>query len=206
MLEEKVAKVREWLGSGAINVFGLPMSGKDTVGARLAEVLGGRLLSSGEILREVEANTGEFLTKDGALTPTDRFADIVLPYFYRDELVEQPLVLSSVGRWSGEEGAVTEAAEKSGHPMKAVLLLDVSEADVWERWEMAQILADRAGRADDADRAIFEKRLAEFREKTGPVILHYEKTGLLVHVRADGNRDEVFAAAIGALAEKAFRA
>jgi len=199
MQVEKLAVIAKWLGGGSVNVFGLPMSGKDTVGERLAGALHGRFLSSGAILRErqvKEADTGE-------LVPTDLFREVVLPYFYREELAGTPLMLSSVGRWSGEEDDVMRVAELCDHPLRAVLLLDVSEADVWERWEVAQILADRGGRADDGSREIFARRLAEFREKTAPVILHYERLGLLEHVRADGSRDEVFGNAVEALLRKA---
>ena len=35
-LIDKLAKIKAWLGTGSLNVFGLPMSGKDTVGERLA--------------------------------------------------------------------------------------------------------------------------------------------------------------------------
>lgn len=202
-MKEKVVIIREWLGSGAVNVFGLPMSGKDTVGVRLADELGAKFLSSGDMLRKVEAETGEILTKDGLLSPTDRFREVVLPYFYREDLRGEPLVLSSVGRWSGEEGPVMEALSESGHPVKAAVLLQVSEDDVWQRWEAAKILADRDGRDDDGAREIFEKRLVEFAEKTGPVLEKYKELGLLLEVRADGSRDEVFEAVVDALLNRA---
>ena len=40
-MEEKFEKIKEWLGTASVNIFGLPMSGKDTVGMRLAEKLDG---------------------------------------------------------------------------------------------------------------------------------------------------------------------
>lgn len=202
MVGEEVARIREWLGSGAVNIFGLPMSGKDTLGTRLAETLGAKLLGSGDILRQREAETGEDLTKNGDLTSQDKFREIVLPYFYRGEFAGVPLVLSMIGRWSGEEEDTMDALVKSGHPTRAVLLMDVSEADVRARWEAARILDDRGVRADDVDGATFDRRLAEFREKVAPVIMHYERLGLLVHVRADGTRDETFARAIEGLLKK----
>ena len=51
----KVSNIKKWLGTGSINIFGLPMSGKDTVGKRLAELIGGEFLSSGDIIRDYEA-------------------------------------------------------------------------------------------------------------------------------------------------------
>lgn len=191
-LDEKLAFLKTWLGTGSINVFGLPMSGKDTVGIRLAEALGARFLSSGLILREYEKATGEDLTQSGQLTPTDAFYDIVLPYFDREDLRNSALVLSSVGRWSGEENQILATAESSGHEIKAVVLLQVSEADVTNRWETANLLNDRGNRVDDQSKEIFERRISEFKIKTLPVIFHYRELGLLVEVTADKTRDEVF--------------
>ena len=125
-LASKLAQIKSWLGVGSINIFGLPMSGKDTVGVRLAEALGGKMLSSGMIIRAMESATSQHLTDAGELVPSDVFSQWVLPYFSRPELKDSPLILSSIGRWSGEENSVILEAEKSGHPIKAVLLLNIS--------------------------------------------------------------------------------
>ena len=82
-MEQKIETIKEWLGTGSINVFGLPFSGKDTVGLRLAETLGARFLSSGLILRAAEKEDKE-LAKElaaGNLAPTDTFCRIIMPYF-----------------------------------------------------------------------------------------------------------------------------
>jgi len=197
-MEEKIDAIKKWLGEGSINIFGLPMSGKDTVGVRLAELLGAKFLSSGIIIRAMEEETNNHMTDSGNLIPSDMFYDWVLPYFGRDDLAGTPLVLSSVGRWSGEEDSVMASAEKAYHPIKAVVLLNVSEADVMERWEKALELGHRempglvSQRADDKKKEVFEKRIQEFREKTLPVLRHYKELGLLVPVHADGDRETVF--------------
>jgi adenylate kinase len=199
-MNEKIAKIREWLGAGSVNIFGLPMSGKDTVGVRLAEALGGRFLSSGVLLREAEKEDKELRVMDrGDMAPTDIFRQVVLPYFGRSDLAGVPLVLSSVGRWIGEEGVVMETARASGHEIKVAVLLNVSEDDVWARWEAVEVLGDRGRRADDKGREIFERRIKEFREKTMPVVEVYLSIGKLVSVRADGDRDVVFAGMVDRL-------
>ena len=58
-MEEQLQKIKTWLGTGSINIFGLPMSGKDTVGIRLAERLGAKFLSSGIIVRAIEEATNQ---------------------------------------------------------------------------------------------------------------------------------------------------
>ena len=202
-MEEKIAKIKEWLGTGSINIFGLPMSGKDTQGVKLAEMLGGKFLSSGIIIRAKEAETRQKLSNKGALIPTDIFYEWVLPYFSREDLAEYPLVLSSIGRWEGEENQVLESAANAGHEIKAAVILNVSEADVESRFEAAKMLNDRGGREDDKDIVVFKTRLEEFRTKTMPVLIHYRDLGLLVNVNGDQTREAVFEEMIDKLYHKA---
>lgn len=200
-LNEKLEKIKSWLGTGSLNIFGLPMSGKDTVGMRLAEDLQAKFLSSGIIIRAYEAEQNEDMTGSGKLIPTNTFYDIILPYFSREELHNDSLVLSSVGRWSGEEDKIMEAAKAGGHEIKAVVLLDLTEEEVKNRFEAAKELNDRGERADDANIEVFETRLAEFREKTMPVLNHYDELKMLVKVPASGSRDEVYTNVIDRLVE-----
>lgn len=200
-LIDKLAKIKAWLGTGSLNVFGLPMSGKDTVGERLAKDLSAKFLSSGIIIRAFEAEQNQNMTGSGQLIPTNTFYDIILPYFSREELSNDSLVLSSVGRWSGEEDKIMEAAKTGGHEIKAVVMLDLTEEEVKNRFEAAKTLNDRGERADDSNIEVFETRLAEFRKKTMPVLNHYDELKMLVKVPAIGSRDEVYANVIDRLIE-----
>lgn len=202
-MEEKIAKIKAWLGTGSINIFGLPMSGKDTQGVKLAEVLGAKFLSSGMIIREMESTTQQAYSSNGDLIPTDVFYDWVLPYFERTDLTDYPLILSSIGRWFGEEDRVIFTTSRTNHDIKAVVLLNISEDDVRERYSVSKVLNDRGERPDDKDEATFEKRLEEFRTKTMPVLGHYQELGLLIDVNGDQSREAVFEEMINKLAEKA---
>lgn len=182
------------------------MSGKDTVGVRLAEALGAKFLGSGIIIRAMEEATQQHITGNGKLTPQNVFYDWVLPYFEKPELAPFPLVLSSIGRWYGEENQVMSVAEASGHPIRAVVMLQLSEEDAVGRWEAAKLLNDRGLRPDDADPKIFQTRLNEYREKTVPVLQHYQDLGLLVPAKANASRDQVFANVVEAVANFAHRA
>ena len=205
-MESKIEVIKQWLGAGSINIFGLPMSGKDTQGIKLAETLGAKFLSSGIIIRTMEAKTNKSYTASGALAPTDVFYEWVLPYFERPELFRTPLILSSIGRWSGEENQVMSVAAGAGHPIMAAIILDLSEADINERFTKSKELNDRGNRLDDQTPAIFQNRIKEFREKTIPVIQHYNELGLLIRVRGDQPRDAVFNEIIAKLYEKALSA
>lgn len=201
-MEEKIKAIKSWLGTGSINIFGLPMSGKDTQGIRLAEALDAKFLSSGLIIRAMEKETEKVYTNNGALIPTNIFYEWVLPYFEKPELYKYPLVLSSIGRWYGEETSVMSAAAGAGHEIKAVILLNLSETDVKSRFDTAKILQDRGDREDDKDLTTFNTRLEEFRTKTMPVLEHYRDLGLLINVNGDQSRDEVFAEIVDKLYAK----
>lgn len=204
-MEEKISTIKEWLGTGSINIFGLPMSGKDTQGIRLAETLGAKFLSSGIIIRAMEKESRKNLTKSGELIPTNIFYEWVLPYFERPDLFKYPLILSSIGRWYGEEDQVMSVAAGAGHEIKAVVILNISEASVEKRFEEAKILNDRGERDDDKDLNIFKTRVSEFRTKTLPVIQHYKSLGLLVDVNGNQSRDDVFNEIVEKLYQKALQ-
>lgn len=204
-MEEKINTIKNWLQTGSINIFGLPMSGKDTQGIRLAEALNAKFLSSGMIIRAAEEEQHKNYSKNGELAPTDVFYELVLPYFSRPDLTEYPLILSSIGRWSGEENQILTTTAESGHETKAAILLNISENDVEGRFKAAKLLNDRGNRIDDKNLEIFRTRLQEFRKKTLPVLQHYKALGLLIEVNGDQSRDAVFNEIIEKLYQKASR-
>jgi adenylate kinase len=202
-MDEKIQFIKEWLGTGSINIFGLPFSGKDTVGVRLAEDLGGRFLSSGMILRsaaEVDMELKRDLAK-GVLVPQEKFREIVLRYIGREDLQGYPLILSSVGRWIGEEQDVVANCKQANHEIKAVVLLNIAETTVKERWAVAQQTNDRGMREDDKIENIIDTRIQEFLDKTMPVIEYYQNENLLVPVAANEDRERVYANVIDRLYE-----
>ena len=203
LMEEKINAIKTWLGTGSINIFGLPMSGKDTQGIKLAETLGAKFLSSGMIIRAMENETKKHYTDQGAMLPTNIFYEWVLPYLERPDLFRYPLILSSIGRWYGEENQVMSVADGAGHKIKAAIILNISEADVEKRYNEAKILNDRGERLDDKDLSIFRTRLQEFRTKTIPVVQHYKTLGLLIEVNGDQPRKDVFNEIIEKLYAKA---
>ncbi len=189
--DEHLQTIKQWLGNGSINIFGLPFSGKDTHGRELAKLFDAPLLSSGEILRGdgVPAHVKEAID-GGNLAPTDQFHAIVIPYLSKDEFAGKPLILSSVGRWEGEEQGVIEGAEKSGHPIKAVVYLNLSEEMVHNRYVASLEIGDRGDRADDAEH-LLDNRINEFNTKTRPVINSYRQMDLLIEVNSDATKSEV---------------
>jgi len=201
----KITAIREWLGTGSINIFGRPFAGKDTHGRELVTLFNGVLLGGGDILRNsvIPEEVKEHM-RAGRLIPTDAYINIVLPYLSRDEFSEKPLILSSVGRWHGEEEGVLEATEESGHPVKAVLYLDISEEAVRERWASKNHVGARGERHDDTEE-ILEIRLSEYREKTLPVIDFYRNSGLLIDIDSTRSKEDVLSLIIDELYERSQR-
>jgi adenylate kinase len=173
-----------WLGAGSINIFGYPFAGKDTQGSLLAKALGAPLIGGGDILRNsvIPPHVKAAIDR-GELAPTEEYLQIVLPYLSREEFQGKPLVLSSVGRWSGEETGVMQATSHAGHPIKAVISLNLDEREVWRRFETIEKSErhPRGYRHDDAADAI-EVRLEEFRVKTLPVLDFYRSLGLVIDI------------------------
>ncbi|MFZ2544914.1 MAG: nucleoside monophosphate kinase [Candidatus Saccharimonadales bacterium] len=195
--------ITQWLGSGSINLFGLPFAGKDTQAELLVSSLGGVRLSGGEILRNSNIPPHVKAAMDaGDLAPTQEYINIVLPYLSRKDFKGKPLILSSVGRWHGEENGVLQATEKSGHPTKAVIFLTIDENTLRYRWKIAQDSGDRGERADDAEH-ILDNRLSEFIDKTLPVIDHYRNLGLLIEIDASGDVQSVYEQILLALENRA---
>ena len=151
----------------------------------------------------MEKETKQDLSGNGGLIPTNIFYDWVLPYFERQDLYKYPLILSSIGRWHGEEDQVMSVAAGAGHDIKAAIILNISEADVENRFREAQVLGDRGERQDDKDLDVFRTRLEEFRKKTLPVLQHYNELGLLIEVNGDQPRGAVFNEIVGKLYRKA---
>ena len=183
--------IRQWLDTGAINIFGLPFAGKDTHGHQLAEIFNASIMGGGEILRnsDIPPHVREIIDA-GKLAPTDDYVKIVLPYLSKQEFAGRPLILSSVGRWHGEEPGVINACVKANHPIKAAIFLSLSQETAHKRYLESREDEARGMRADDAEH-ILETRFAEFNEKTLPVIEFYRQKGLLIEVDGNPPKEEV---------------
>ncbi len=184
--QTQIDAIKNWLGSGSINIFGRPFAGKDNQGRLLIDTLGGNLIGGGEILRgsTIPDHIKQFIN-DGKLIPSDDYVNIVLPYLSQAKFANEPLFLSSVGRWHGEEDGVIRSLAASNHPLKAVIYLKISNNDSHNRWLARDINNDRSIRHDDTE-AILQTRFDEFQNKTLPVVDYYRQLGILIEI--DGNQ------------------
>lgn len=204
MNNSDISAIATWLGSGSINLFGLPYAGKDTHGRELAEFFNAPpVLSGGHILRNSHIPPHVKLQMEaGFLAPTEEFIDIVTPYLSSSEFQGKPLILSSVGRWIGEEQGVIRALEASQHPLKAAIFLNIDKDTMLQRWRKSQEEQDRGNRADDAEHLI-DTRYEEFQAKTLPVIDYYRNQGLLIEIDSRIPKAEVTHIILAELLKKA---
>lgn len=203
MEQTDIETIKTWLGTGAINIFGLPFSGKDTHSNRLANLFDAPILGGGDILRNSDIpERVRDIMNSGVLIPTEDYISIVTPYLASAEYLGKPLILSSVGRWKGEEAGILSAAEAAGHPIKAVIYLLLDEPTAHQRFLKSLEDKDRDNRHDDSAE-ILAVRFDEFRNKTLPVIDHYRNLGLLTEIDGIPPKDEVTTAILQALLQRA---
>lgn len=180
-----LAVFTNWLGTGSINIFGLPLSGKDTQARHIASAIGGEVVAGGDILRAYHDQAKiKDLMATGKLFPSDFYFSVILPYLEQEKLTNKPLVLSSLGRWHGEEETILKVAAETGHPLKVVIFLEVDEAEIRSRFEASERKLARGQRHDDDER-VLDVRITEFKNKTLPVIEFYKQRNLLITVNGN---------------------
>jgi adenylate kinase len=202
-MDERINSIAKWLGTGSLNIFGLPFAGKDTQGQVLADFFGGVMISSGDMLRQAKDNKRlQQLLATGEIIPSDLFEEIVLPYLSNPEFKNKPLILSEVGRLEGEQYVIMRATGDSGHPTKAVVLLNLPEEEVFNRFEAAKQIQDRGIRSDD-HREVLQTRLENYQAKVMPVIEYYRTKGLLIDIDGTQSREDVTRTILDDLARRA---
>lgn len=200
-LDTKIQEIEEWLGPGAINFFGMPFANKDTQAEELSSRLSVEavIISGGVILRSIDMPDDiRKIMESGNLIPSDRYEDMVLPFLGQAAFAGKPLILSAVGRMSGEEPGVISATENSGHPIKAAPYLHITEDEAIRRLREMPT----RGRADD-NLASLRNRFDDFYSLTMPVLDTYENAGLLLRVDAMDEKEVVFRAMVHQLHELA---
>lgn len=164
-------------------MLGAPGSGKGTQAEVLARVLGVPAISTGEMLRQAVAEGTELgarvegIMASGKLVDDALMAEVVAERLARPD-AEPGFLLDGYPRTPPQAESLDGLLGARGASLDAVLLLDVPEEELVRR-----ALGRR--RADDTD-SVIRERLRVYREKTEPLVAHFERRGLLV--RIDGNR------------------
>lgn len=181
-------------------VLGPPGSGKGTQAERLSSALGAPAISTGELLRREVARETPLGKEVAATLSSGRLVeDAVMEELVKERLREEDaksgFLLDGFPRTIEQAGALDRMLEEDGLSLDAVLQLDVSE-EVLVRRALAR------KRADDREDVI-RRRLRLYREKTEPLVEHYESRGLLRRIDGEDSIGVITGRLLALLAEVA---
>jgi adenylate kinase len=187
----------------AVIFLGPPGAGKGTQAKRLADELGFRQLSTGDILRSHVARGTELgrqakpLMEAGKLVP-----DEVILGLIAEELAQMPdpkVIFDGFPRTLAQAEALDQLLVERQIRLLGVLLITVPEEELIRRL-LGRALEE--GRPDDNENTI-RARMVEYYQKTQPLVEYYKKSGCLKEINGLGKVDEVYQAIQGALGVQA---
>lgn len=177
-----------------IILFGPPGSGKGTQSQNLILKYGLKHLSTGDLLRTEIANktplgleAKSFMDK-GQLVP-----DEVVIGMISSALETNPQVSGFLFDGFPRTDAQAEALDKLLHLKKTsiavMLALDVSEEELIKRLLRR---GESSGRSDDVNEIVIRSRIREYENKTKPVADYYSHFDKVVHIKGEGDVQEIF--------------
>ena len=176
-----------------IVLFGPPGAGKGTQSERLIEKFKLIHLSTGDIFRanlKNETSLGElartYMDK-GQLVP-----DEVTIEMLKAEVLKHSspigFIFDGFPRTNAQAIALDELLTSLETEISIMLALEVEEEELKKRL-LAR--AEQSGRADDADPAIIENRIAIYNKDTAPVKTYYQGQNKFTSIQGTGNIDEI---------------
>lgn len=176
-----------------IVLFGPPGAGKGTQSERLIEKFKLIHLSTGDIFRanlKNETSLGElartYMDK-GQLVP-----DEVTIEMLKAEVLKHSspigFIFDGFPRTNAQAIALDELLTSLETEISIMLALEVEEEELKKRL-LAR--AEQSGRADDADPAIIENRIAVYNKDTAPVKTFYQGQNKFTSIQGTGSIDEI---------------
>jgi adenylate kinase len=201
-------------------LLGPPGSGKGTQGERLQEDFRLPYYATGDILRaavregtEVGTKAKEYMDR-GDLVP-DKVIIGVIAERLQDEEASDGFILDGFPRTKPQAEALGEKMKELRREITAVLLIDVPEEEILRRLGGRRTCEKNPGHIyhvefdppkedgvcdidgaklivrDDDKPEVIKNRLAQYREKTEPLIDYYDERGILNRVDGRQSPDEV---------------
>jgi adenylate kinase len=174
-------------------LFGPPGSGKGTQAGFISDTFDLAHVSTGDVLRhEVErgsalgAEVGPIMA-GGELVPDELIVRVIEERMRHDD-GRGGILLDGFPRTVPQAEAFDAMLRRAGRHIDILLSLDVPEEVLVDR--ILQRAAEE-GRADDTPEAV-HTRMAEYEEKTSPVLAYYEASGANVqHIDGVGSVEDV---------------
>jgi adenylate kinase len=201
-------------------LLGPPGSGKGTQGERLQEDFRLPYYATGDILRaavkegtEVGKQAQEYMDR-GDLVPDEVIIGVIAERLQREE-ASDGFILDGFPRTVPQAEALNAKMSELRREITAVLLIDVPEEEVLRRLggrrtceknpshiyhvefdppkeeDVCDIDGGRLIVRDDDKPEVIKNRLAQYREKTEPLIDYYDERGILNHVDGKQSPDAV---------------
>jgi adenylate kinase len=177
-------------------LLGAPGSGKGTQAEFLAAALGVPAISTGAMLRDAVAMGTALggkvagIMASGALVDDGLMAEVVHDRLLRPD-ARRGFLLDGYPRTTGQAATLDGILDERSDRLDAVVLLEVPESVLVRRAVARQ-------REDDREEVVRE-RLRLYREKTEPLVAHYEGRSLLRRIDGEAPVAEVTAAILRAL-------
>jgi len=171
--------------------LGPPGAGKGTQAARVAERLGLKKISTGDILR-AHVREGTELGKKVApiMERGDLVPDELILAIIREELKKLPtprVIFDGFPRTRAQAEALDALLDELGLRLNAVVLLEVPTDELVRRLLRR---AREEGRADDNEETI-RRRLEVYARETEPLVDYYARKGVLFTLQGTGPVDEI---------------
>jgi adenylate kinase len=179
-----------------INVlmFGPPGSGKGTQSVTLAEKYNMLHLSTGDMLRaELAAGTElgrkmAAIMAAGELVP-DEVVIAMIAQKIDSTTGKTGFIFDGFPRTVEQADALQNMLKERGMKIDLMLVLDVNDTELMDRMKKRALVS---GRADDADEAVINNRIAVYRAKTEPVIDYGHRAKVSRMVDGVGTIDDIF--------------
>jgi adenylate kinase len=201
-------------------LLGPPGSGKGTQGERLQEDFRLPYYATGDILRaavkegtEIGTQAKEFMDR-GDLVPDEVIIGVIAERVQQQEAADG-FILDGFPRTVPQAEALDDKMKDLHREMTAAILIDVSEEEVVRRLGGRRTCEENPGHIyhvefdppkeegvcdidggkliirDDDKPEVIKNRLAQYGEKTEPLIDYYEERGILNRVQGERSPDEV---------------
>lgn len=175
-----------------IILFGPPGVGKGTQATLLAQKLGYRHISTGEVIRQEinrQSDLGkqvQDLIKEGKLAPDELLLQIMEKFFQENNTAEGA-VLDGFPRTLRQAELLEPLLQK--HSLTDVKVINLT-ADEDELVKRLLKRGQEQGRVDDTEEVI-KSRLEVYDQLTFPVLSFYEEQGIVKNVNGVGPVDEI---------------